>query len=204
MTDLYETLGVARDASPEQIRVAYRRLAQDHHPDKHGGDAGRFRAVQAAWEVLRDSERRAAYDRDGFSSDPNQIRQKAEALVADGLAAAMLVDTGAFFVDYMDPVGEVAQELASGLKNSKKGEEDARAKRKVVERALGRIKRKEGHNLAATLLQGKLDEIDAFVSRNLEHQAVLVEAQKVVKEYSWEGATPAEKPAPETRYWINS
>lgn len=196
MTDLYETLGVARDAAPDQIKAAYRRLAQDHHPGKHGGDADRFRAVQAAWDVLREPERRAAYDRDGFSADPNHLRQKAEAMVADGLAGAMLVDHGPFFVDYIDPVGAVTEELAKGLEVSRAGAADAKAKRKVVERALTRIKRKSGTNLAANLLQGKLEEIASFLARNAEHQAVLVEAQEVVKEYSWETPTPARKPAP--------
>lgn len=59
--DLYDELGVDRDASTAEIKRAYRRLARRHHPDA-GGDAGRFLAVQQAWEVLRDPRGRAAYD----------------------------------------------------------------------------------------------------------------------------------------------
>jgi len=58
----YEVLGVARTASTAEIRSAYRKLVRQVHPDQ-GGSATRFRAVQAAWETLSDSERRAAYDR---------------------------------------------------------------------------------------------------------------------------------------------
>ena len=58
----YEVLGVARSATTAQVRAAYRAAARDHHPDA-GGDADRMRALNAAWRVLGDPARRAAYDR---------------------------------------------------------------------------------------------------------------------------------------------
>ena len=64
--DLYQLLGVARDASREEIALAWRRRARDEHPDARHGDAGapaRFRALAEAWQVLGDPGRRAAYDR---------------------------------------------------------------------------------------------------------------------------------------------
>lgn len=59
--DLYEVLGVARDASTAELRRAYRRRVRVTHPDA-GGDPQRFREVQEAWEVLSDPRGRAAYD----------------------------------------------------------------------------------------------------------------------------------------------
>lgn len=64
--DYYETLGVARDASPEDIKKAFRRLARETHPDANPGDAAaeeRFRNIAEAYEVLSDADRRARYDR---------------------------------------------------------------------------------------------------------------------------------------------
>jgi curved DNA-binding protein CbpA len=69
--DLYQLLGVSRDASREQIAQAWRHRARAEHPDARpgppgdeAGDAGaRFRAVAGAWQVLSDPGRRAAYDR---------------------------------------------------------------------------------------------------------------------------------------------
>lgn len=58
----YETLGLAPDATPEQVKRAYRRLARKHHPDA-GGDGEAFRRVQEAYETLADPESRRAYDR---------------------------------------------------------------------------------------------------------------------------------------------
>jgi DnaJ domain len=64
--DLYQVLGVARDASRDEIALAWRRRARDEHPDARHGDSGaaaRFRAVADAWQVLGNPDRRAAYDR---------------------------------------------------------------------------------------------------------------------------------------------
>jgi curved DNA-binding protein len=65
--DYYETLGVARDASADAIRRAYRNLARKHHPDvnKDSGAEDRFKDISEAYEVLRDPEKRQRYDRFG-------------------------------------------------------------------------------------------------------------------------------------------
>jgi curved DNA-binding protein len=61
MTDYYQTLGVDRGATPEDIKRAYRRMASQHHPDK-GGDKARFQEIQAAYDTLSDPNKRAAHD----------------------------------------------------------------------------------------------------------------------------------------------
>ena len=68
MADYYETLGVARDASDDEIKKAYRKLAMQYHPDRNGGSKEaeeRFKTVTEAYDVLRDAQKRAAYDRYG-------------------------------------------------------------------------------------------------------------------------------------------
>jgi len=59
--DYYETLGIARDATPEAIKKAYRALARKHHPDVNPGDKTaekRFKEVQQAYDILSDPEKR--------------------------------------------------------------------------------------------------------------------------------------------------
>jgi len=65
--DYYEIMGVARDASSDEIKRAYRRLARKFHPDvsKEKDAEARFKEVGEAYEVLRDPEKRAAYDQLG-------------------------------------------------------------------------------------------------------------------------------------------
>ena len=63
--DHYAALGVSPDATPAEIKAAYRRLARESHPDRHPGDAAaerRFKRISRAYAVLADTRRRTAYD----------------------------------------------------------------------------------------------------------------------------------------------
>lgn len=67
-SDFYSTLGVSRDASPQDIKKAYRRMSKELHPDKHKGDKGReqkFKEINEAYETLSDPDKRRMYDQFG-------------------------------------------------------------------------------------------------------------------------------------------
>lgn len=69
--DYYEILGVKKDASPDDIKKAYRKLAKEHHPDK-GGDEQMFKEISEAYENLSDSQKRANYDSFGHNGQQRQ------------------------------------------------------------------------------------------------------------------------------------
>ena len=72
--DFYELLGVQRSASAEELKKAYRKLAMQHHPDRNPGDKAsehKFKELSEAYEVLKDDQKRAAYDRFGHAAFEN-------------------------------------------------------------------------------------------------------------------------------------
>ncbi len=88
MNNLYDSLGVPKDASADAIRAAYRKKAQAHHPDK-GGDVAKFQAIQTAYDVLSDDDRRARYDTTGDTEQGPSIEGQARMYVATLLNAVM-------------------------------------------------------------------------------------------------------------------
>ena len=96
MTDHYEVLGVDRDASPEELKRAFRRLARATHPDANPDDPSaeaRFRQVAEAYEVLSDPEKRAQYDR-GDHLDLSGVFQGAGSF--DDILRSVFGDGGLF------------------------------------------------------------------------------------------------------------
>lgn len=64
--DYYQILGVSKNASTEEIKKAYRKLAHQHHPDKAGADGeARFKEINEAYQILSDPEKRSSYDQFG-------------------------------------------------------------------------------------------------------------------------------------------
>ena len=88
MNNLYDSLGVPKDASADAIRAAYRKKAQAHHPDK-GGDVAKFQAIQTAYDVLSDEKRRSRYDATGETDQGQSVEGQARMYVASLLNAVM-------------------------------------------------------------------------------------------------------------------
>ncbi len=99
--DYYRILGVDRNASDEELKKAYRRLAHEFHPDKHSGDKEKeekFKLINEAYDALKDPSRRAQYDRYGYVGGP----------APGGYSEA------GFGTDFQDIFGEVFSDFFGG------------------------------------------------------------------------------------------
>ena len=107
--DYYRVLGVPRDATPEQIKKAFRKLARQHHPDvsKAPDAAARMKAVNEAYSVLSDPEQRATYDAGGHA------RATAPPPGADAQRRRRFEDSAfdAFFSDLFERHGSEVDDL---------------------------------------------------------------------------------------------
>ena len=72
--DYYDILGIKKDASLNEIRQAFRKLAQKHHPDKGGGDVEKFKEINQAYQILSNPEKRKMYDQYGSAFEQVQSR----------------------------------------------------------------------------------------------------------------------------------
>ncbi len=143
--DYYELLGVSRDASTEEIKRAYRRLALELHPDRNPSEEAEeeFRKVQRAYEVLGDPERWKRYDATGTTSTKNDIGDAAQAKLAEIFALAIRTAT-----DDSDLIEEVRRSVVHTKATMDRDVSKLRKEIEKLEKTRARVKRKDdGFNL---------------------------------------------------------
>ena len=154
----YETLGVPPTATAAELRRAYRKRARATHPD-HGGDAEQFKAVNAAYECLRDPVRREQYDKFGAASERvTTLRQQAEAVLG-GMAVQWKFSQGG----WRD--GNMVADLCAKVNEAKAGygvaaqsaDMEAREYRKV---ALRVTRKTPGDNVIAAALENAAQDAE--------------------------------------------
>lgn len=186
MTNLYDTLGVPTDATPEDIKAAYRGQVKKHHPDA-GGDAEKFGQVQRAYDVLSDADKRARYDQTG-STDTMDRSARIDAMARE-LFGAMLIESVknaeslSFHRDWiagaLSQAGADRKRFDLERKNLVKAGEDA-------EKLAARFKPKTERNLPKDVLSHVKRDLDRMIEKVDENLEVCGRLEALLKEYEFQ------------------
>lgn len=164
MKDLYEILGLPRDADDAAIKRAYRARAKKAHPD-HGGSTEQFGELALAYDVLRDQRRRQEYDRTGHvdpkAADNSHVAvlQLVTQALEDAIAKAMAMDSEA-------PLSKNILELAKSKlrRDQAEAQKIAREQKKnarLARRAAEKFSRNKGENQIAAIFINKAEKFEA-------------------------------------------
>lgn len=194
MRDLYEILGVARKATAEQIKAAYRDKAKAAHPDG-GGSAGAFAELKHAYEVLGSPEKRASYDRTG-DPDPHPERDEAMAIALIADMVLQLVDD---LRDYrMDPIKIMAQTLDRNIGHEMGVGERAIRERLKCKDLLHRFKSKGKSRIILTVLERRIVEIENEMLESKRRVNRMKRAKEMVLDHEFKVDDMLEAPATNT------
>jgi curved DNA-binding protein CbpA len=173
----YETLGVPEDASPEQIKRAYRAKAREKHPDK-GGTQSDFEPVVKAYETLKDPQRRALYDGAGIDVELKPIEEEAERILLQGFSVALAQEQNVQIVAFVR--GNIAKQLREFPASIK----SLGAKKKKLTSQRKKVKCTGAKNIAHMIIDAEIKNIEGQLV-NLHHQTKVGEtALKMLDSYS--------------------
>lgn len=186
MTTLYETLGVPPDAKPATVKAAWRRRSQATHPDKSNGNAEEFNRIQKAYNVLSDPLKRAEYDATGRVGEAPPLRDHALQMLEEVVAKLMdsEVDT-----DFDNIIVEMETFINGQHTQVLMSQTQTHQQIKKRQKALKRLKRKQGEGLLETLLQGQIDRLEGVKKKQQHHLDVFKEGLAILKDYTYEADT---------------
>ena len=185
MTDLYSTLGVPNDATPAEIKAAYKRKAKETHPDA-GGDAEKFQQVTLAHRILSDDEKRARYDETGKADEDVDTLDSAALSIIGGLVEEVVQQIvtrdDLQFVD-------LAKQLRDRLKSQQaQAEENITQARKFEKKAVAlrkRFKAKKGPDYIGNMLDGKVAPCRGAIRSGEDHLARLKRAAEILDDVDY-------------------
>jgi len=186
--DHYATLGVAPDADAAAIKAAYRRRSTQAHPDKPGGSHEKMQAINAAYDVLSDKRRRAAYD--AGQDDPHHrptLEERAQRALVEMFTSAIASPSETDLLAAVNGMISV-------------GTDAAIASRRQLERAIrrlqahqGKVIRKDGgYNLVEDVISGQLQQQRRQLDQVLEALELFALARRLMADF--ESVSPTAAP----------
>lgn len=184
MTDLYDQLGVSKDASAAEIKRAYRKKSKDAHPDA-GGTNEEFRAISVAYRTLIDPEKRSRYDSGESAEKIN--KPNSEEMEMRGILVHVFFET----LNLIDPdkrniFKEMIRHFQSAAVNIETSIRDERKQIAKIERALKRIKAKDEHDIFVMSGRGQIAQHENSVRDKERQKGIFEKAENFVKECVYE------------------
>lgn len=194
--DLYETLGVEKDATQEEIVAAGRKKAKATHPDA-GGDPEAFHRVSRAMTVLRDAAKRAKYDETGSEGDA-LMGEDAEAMTLLSQQFQQIIHTPGLDLERTNLTAGVRAALGAMIQGAEQfiGGHEASIVR--LEKVRKRLKRKagaEGPNHLDKILDGQIRERRGGIEGARRNIRVVNKAIELIGQYEYEVDTTPQRPA---------
>ena len=188
MGDLYETLGLKKGATRDDVRKAYRRAAKKAHPDA-GGDARTFAVVSLAHDVLSDDERRAQYDATGSTEDKPQ--DKSISFVMEGIDAVMNECTRrGLSCENVDVVADAIRTLRMRIEKMDEGHRDIQAQIEAGKKLARRFKAKRGKpNRISILIEGRLRQMEDAARQSVRDRPSIERAIEILKDHTFDYET---------------
>lgn len=188
----YETLGVPRDASQADIKRAYRAKSSAAHPDRNGGDTAKMSAINAAYDVLRDPQRRADYDAGGKGSERSTIEEDARKALVGFFRKALEAP------EHLPIVQLVREIIKQGRDQNVKLRGVIDRRRRVLHTRRKMIRAK-GENLIHMLIDGELQSMSDDLVK-LDYDSLLADqVEKLIGDYESLDVPPSAQ-GPEAQY----
>ncbi len=183
---LYRRLGITRSASQKAIKIAYREMAREVHPDAGGSDED-FIKVQEAYQVLSDKHRKRHYDQTGewlSTGIPEQtiVQQKGNDVLAQQFS--MLIEKSKGNIVYMDVIGTIRKHCRNSLQTIEKDLEEIKVTLDIVDIILELIEHDgKGMNVFEGVLFGIARENEVAKIRHLENKEGFTAALEIIEHY---------------------
>lgn len=186
MKDLYETLNVKKDATPEEIKRAYKSLAQKLHPDKRTEEEHFekvandlwFNDVREAYEILKDKDKRACYDETGRTNF-SPLERESESIIVRMFSE--IIEKG-------DDSGNIIEKSRANFESAL-NELESQIKRAEIsisqlDKKKGRISCTDSNNIYENIIDEKIDSVCAERKNNEHIREVVRTAIKILEQYN--------------------
>lgn len=191
MEDLYEALGVKRDATKAEIRSAYRKAAKKAHPDV-GGSPEAFELITLAADCLGDDERRRRYDETGEATRPQANSREARVMETAMSAVNVVMQqvmASPVSPEQIDILKNAIDALVNGAKQAKEQMRQAEQQAEKWEKAAKRVHAKSGKkNRVAPMLTATAAQLRQQAAANREQKEIIEGAIDLLKEHEFEVA----------------